>query len=109
MLFVGEQLREMIDRNPSWIELRNEHNRYCRMLSSAEVAALDLDLFEGIGNWRRIKFIRIRTRETPINASSHTTRRLKGEGEVNIAHPLIREHRRVPVQGVSALFPRTGR
>ena len=30
-----------------------------------------------------------------INAGSHTTQRLKGEAEVNIAHPLVREHRPV--------------
>jgi len=95
MLFVGEELREMLHRNPNWIELRNEHNRYCRMLSSAEVAALDLDLFEGIGNRRRIKFLRSRTRDTPINSGSRTTQRLKGQAGINIAHPLIREHRRV--------------
>jgi hypothetical protein len=30
-----------------------------------------------------------------LNAGSHTTQRLKGQGEVNIAHPLVREHRAV--------------
>jgi len=98
MLFVGEELREMINQTQNPIELRNEHGRCCRMLSSAEALVLDLDLFVGIGNWDRIKAVRSRATRIVPNAGSRTTQRLKGEGEVNIAHPLIREHRRVPVR-----------
>ena len=95
MLFDGAELRGFIDRTPDGIELRNEHGRCCRILSSAEALALDLDLFVGIGNRRRIRFLRGRTRNFTLNAGSHTTQRLKGEAEVNIAHPLVREHRPV--------------
>jgi hypothetical protein len=95
MLFDGAELRDIIDRTPDVIELRNEHGRCCRILSSAEAHALDLDLFVGIGNRRRIRFLRWRTRTFTLNAGSHTTQRLKGEAEVNIAHPLVREHRPV--------------
>ena len=93
MLFDGQELREIIGRTPNAIELRNEHGRCCRSLSSSEALALDLDLFVGIGNRRRIRFLRSRTGEFAVNAGSHTTQRLKGQGEVNIAHPLVREHR----------------
>ena len=93
MLFDGEELREIVGRTPNVIELRNEHRRCCRILSSAEALALDLDLFVGIGNRRRIRFLRWRTRKFTLNAGSHTTQRLKGEAEQNIAHPLVREHR----------------
>lgn len=68
---------------------------YRTHLSSAEALALDLDLFVGIGNRRRIRFLRWRTRNFTLNAGSHTTKRLKGEAEMNIAHPLVREHRPV--------------
>ncbi len=95
MLFEGQELREIIGHTPNEIELRNEHGRCCRILSSAEVLALDLDLFVGIGNRRRIRFLRWRTRKFAINAGSHTTQRLKGEAGLNIAHPLVREHRPV--------------
>lgn len=95
MLFEREELREIICRTPNEIELRNEHGRCCRTLSSAEALALDLDLFVGIGNRRRIRFLRWRTRKFTLNAGSHTTQRLKGEAGVNIAHPLVREHRPV--------------
>jgi hypothetical protein len=95
MLFDGQELREMISRTPNEIELRNEHGRCCRILSIAEALALDLDLFVGVGNRRRIRFLRSRTRKFVVNAGSHTTRRLKGEAGVNIAHPLIREPRPV--------------
>jgi len=61
--------------------------------------ALDLDLFIGIGNLRRIRFLRSRTQKFPLNSGSHTTQRLKGEGEINVAHPLVREHR--PLRGTS--------
>ena len=93
MLFEGQQLRELIARTPNEIELRNAHGRCCRMLSRLEALALDLDLFTGIGNLRRIRFLRSRTQQFPLNAGSHTTQRLKGDGEINIAHPLVREHR----------------
>ena len=93
MLFDGQELRELIGRTPNAIELRNEHGHCCRTLSSAEALALDLDLFIGIGNRRRIRFLRGRTQNFAINPGSQTTKRLKGEADINIAHPLIREHR----------------
>jgi hypothetical protein len=95
MLFHGAELREVIDRTPSPIELHNEYGRCVRVLSSAEARALDLDLFIGIGNRRRIRFLRSRTLKFAVNAGSRTTQRLKDEAGVNIAHPLIREHRQV--------------
>jgi hypothetical protein len=92
MLFDGQELREIIGRTPNEMELRNEHGRCCRILSSAEALALDLNLFVGIGNRRRIRFLRWRTRKFMLNSGSHTTQRLKDESGVNLAHPLIREH-----------------
>ena len=93
MLFDGQELREIIERTPNEIELRNEHGRCRRILSSVDALALDLDLFIGVGNRRRIRFLRWRTRKFTLNAGSHTTQRLKGEGKLNISHPLVREHR----------------
>jgi hypothetical protein len=93
MLFDSQELRQIIGRTPNEIELRNEHGRCCRVLSTADALALDLDLFVGIGNRRRIRFLRSRTQNYAINAGSHTTQRLKGAAGVNISHPLIREHR----------------
>lgn len=95
MLYDGDELREIIARTPNEIELRNEHGRCCRILSSAEALALDLDLFVGLGNRRRIRFLRWRTQKFLVNAGSRTTQRLKGEAGLNIAHPLVREHRPV--------------
>jgi hypothetical protein len=95
MLFDGLELREIISRTPNEIELRNEHGRCCRILSRADALALDLNLFVGIGNRRRIRFLRSHTRKFAVNAGSNTTQRLKGEAGVNIAHPLVREHRPV--------------
>jgi hypothetical protein len=95
MLFEGQRLREIISRTSNEIELRNEHGRCCRFLSSAEALVLDLDLFVGIGNRRRIRFLRSRTQKFAVNAGSRTTHRLKNEAGVNIAHPLVREHRPV--------------
>lgn len=93
MLFDGQELRAIIGRTLSAIELRNEHGRRQRNLSSVEALALDLDLFVGIGNRRRIRFLRMRTQKFAVNAGSHTTQRLKGQAGANIAHPLVREHR----------------
>ena len=94
MLFDGRELRDIIARTPNEIELRNAHGRCCRILSSADALALDLDLFIGCGNRRRIRFLRSRTEKFAVNAGSHTTQRLKGDAEMNIAHPLVRQHRR---------------
>ena len=99
MLFEGQQLRDLIARTPNEIELRNTHGRCYRTLSTVEALALDLDLFIGVGNLRRIRFLRSRTQKFPLNAGSHTTQRLKGDRETNISHPLVREHR--PVRGTS--------
>jgi hypothetical protein len=95
MLFEGQELREIISRTSSEIELRNEHGRCCRFLTRDEALVLDLDLFVGIGNRRRIRFLRSRTRKFAVNAGSHTTQRLKDEAGANIAPPLVREHRLV--------------
>jgi hypothetical protein len=95
MLFESQELRAMISRTPNEIELRNSHGRCLRFLSSDEALALDLDLFIGIGNRRRIRFLRSRTQQFVLNVGSHTTQRLKGEADINIAHPLFREHRSV--------------
>lgn len=95
MLFDGQELREIIARTPNEIELRNEYGRCRRILSRADALALDLDLFVGVGNRRRIRFLRSRTQKFSLNAGSHTTQRLKGEADANIAHPLVREHRPV--------------
>ena len=99
MFFEGQQLRDLIARTPNEIELRNTHGRCYRMLSTVEALALDLDRFIGVGNLRRIRFLRSRTQKFPLNAGSHTTQRLKGDGETNISHPLVREH--WPVRGTS--------
>ena len=68
MVFEGIELRERISRTPNEIELRSAYGRCCRVLSSADALTLDLDLFVGIGNRRRILFLRSRTqrlRSTP--------------------------------------------
>ena len=95
MLFDGQELREIIERTPNEIELRNEYGRCRRILSITEALALDLNLFIGVGNRRRIRFLRSRTQQFTLNAGSHTTQRLRGEAETNIAHPLVREHRTI--------------
>jgi hypothetical protein len=94
MLFDGEELREIIARTPNEIELRNEYGRCRRILSSSDALALDLDLFIGVGS-RRIRFLRSRTQQFALNAGSHTTQSLKGEADVNISHPKVREHRTI--------------
>jgi hypothetical protein len=98
MLFDGQELREVLGRSGDGIEIRNEYGRCHRVVSRAEALALDLDLFIGIGNRRRIRFLRPRTQRSAINAGSRTTQRLKGAGGKNIAPPLIREHR--PLGGI---------
>ena len=95
MKIEGKDLRELIARTRNAIEPQNEYGRCCRILSSTEALALDLDLFVGIGNGRRIRFLCSRTQKFALNAGSHTTQRLKGEGGLNIAHPLVREHQPV--------------
>jgi hypothetical protein len=93
MIFEDSELRAVLARTPNPVELRNEHGRCHRILSAAQALSLNLDLFVGIGNRRRIRFLRPRTLRSALNAGSHTTQRLKGRGGIHIAHPLVREHR----------------
>ena len=96
MLFDDYDLREVIARTEGMIELRDNCGRFCRLLSRDEALRLDLALFIGVGNRRRIRFLRCRTRKFRLNAGSRTTERLKDGSGINISHPLIQEHRPVP-------------
>ena len=93
MLFERQELREVISRTANQIELRNAHGRCVQILSIPQALALDLDLFVGVGNRRRIRFLRSRTQRFVLNAGSRTTQRMTGEDGMNIAHPLVQEHR----------------
>jgi hypothetical protein len=93
MLFHGAELRKVLETTSNDIELRNEYGGCHRKLSKEEALALDPDLFIGIGNRRRIRFLRLRTQKYTLNAGSHTTQRPKNAGGRYIAHPIIREHR----------------
>jgi hypothetical protein len=93
MMFEGRELRDLINRTSSEIELLDAYGRCYQLVSRTAALALDLDQWIGIGNRRRIRFLRPRTKTFSLNAGSRTTRRLKGPGELNIAHPLVREHR----------------
>jgi hypothetical protein len=97
MVIDGNYLRDVLGRTENHIELRNEHGRCCRILTNSDALALDLDLFVGIGNRRRIRFLRFRTQKFVLNAGSHNTQRMTDGFGTNISHPLIREHR--PVRG----------
>jgi hypothetical protein len=99
MVLTGSELSEVLGHSGNEIELRNQFGRYCRMLSREEALALDPNLFVGIGNRRRIRFVRLRESNTCLNAGSHTTQRMKDGFGANISHPLIREHR--AIQGSS--------
>jgi len=93
MLFDSQELRAVLGITPNAIELRDEHGRCHRIVSKNEALELDLDLFVGIGNRRRIRFLRSRAQRFSLNSGSRTTQRLKDASGANIAHPLIREHR----------------
>ena len=97
MVFTGSELSDVLVRSDNEIELRNQYGRPCRLLSHNEALALDPDLFVGIGNLRRIRFLRPREFRTILNAGSQTTQRLNDGFGTIIAPPLIREHR--PFQG----------
>jgi hypothetical protein len=95
MVFTGPELSEVLGRSGNEIELRNQFGRCFRVLSRDEALTLDPDLFVGIGNRRRIRFLRPRESKTTLNAGSHTTHRMKDGFGANISHPLIREHRAI--------------
>jgi hypothetical protein len=95
MLLVGAELRHVIDQTSNRIELRNEYGRLQRTITKTEALALDLDLFVGIGNRRRVRFLRLRSQTSLLNAGSRNTKRITDRGGKNIAHPLIREHRSI--------------
>jgi hypothetical protein len=92
MVVDGEELRMLLKQTSGMIEIRTECGQCVRPVTSKEALALNLDLFVGIGNRRRIRFLRLLTRRSKLNAGSHYTQRLKGREGVNISHPIIREH-----------------
>ena len=96
MLFTGSELSHVLARSATDIELRNQYGRCCRVISRDQALAFDLDLFVGIGNRRRIRFLRPRLPGSILNAGSRTTQRMNDGFGVKIAHPLIKEHRRLP-------------
>jgi hypothetical protein len=93
VLFEDQALRDVLGRTNNPIELRNEAGICCRLVCAQEALMFDLGLFVGIGNRRRVRFLRARTQRFSLNAGSHTTRRLTDSEGRNISHPLIREHR----------------
>ena len=97
MVFTGPELLDVLGHSGNKIELRNQYGRCCRVISRDEALALDPNLFVGIGNLRRIRFLRPLEFIAIFNAGSRTTQRLQDGSGVNIAHPLIKEHR--PIQG----------
>jgi hypothetical protein len=56
VLLDGQELREVLAHTENTIELRNEYGRCYRVVSKREALALNLDLFIGIGNRRRLRF-----------------------------------------------------
>jgi hypothetical protein len=95
MIFTGPELSDVLGRSGGEIEMRNQYGRCCRLLSRDEALALDPDLFVGIGNLRRIRFLRPRESNTFLNAGSHTTQRMNDGFKASIAPPWIREHRTI--------------
>ena len=79
MLFTGPELQEILGRSGDEIELRNEYGRCTRIMSRDQALSLDLGLFVGIGNRRRIRFLRPLTIRFAINAGSRTTQRLSND------------------------------
>jgi hypothetical protein len=79
MLFEGDALRDLLLRTEVPVPLHNQYGRCCKVISSVEALALDLDLFVGIGNRRRVRFLRLRTQRAVLNAGSRTTKRLRNE------------------------------
>jgi hypothetical protein len=94
MVFDGNELREILGRTETMVALHNHYGRCSKVLTNREALSLDLDLFVGIGNRKRIRFLRARTPCSLLSAGSRTTQRVRDVAGYQIAHPLIREHRR---------------
>jgi hypothetical protein len=71
MLLEGQELHAVVSITQNVIELRNEYGRLQKLISSQEALvissqealALDLGLFVGVGNRRRVRFLRSRTQK----------------------------------------------
>jgi hypothetical protein len=96
MIFTGPELSDVLGRSGNEIELRNQYGRCCRVLSRNEALALDPEILVGVGNIRRIRFLRPRESNTFLNAGSHTTQRMKSQFGASNPPPWVREHRGTP-------------
>jgi expansin (peptidoglycan-binding protein) len=93
MILSGNELIEVLKRSQGPIKLKNEANRTVRMMSASQALDLGTDMFVGVGNRKRIRWIRPVTTSVTLNRGSVTTERIKNADGQHIAHPQIREHR----------------
>ncbi len=85
----------MIARTTGDIEVRNQDGGVLLYAYQRRSSHVGCEPVLGIGNRRRIRFLRPFTQQFLLNAGSRTTQRLKGAGNRHIAHPSVREHRPV--------------
>jgi len=95
MLFERQELREIICRTADVIELRNEYGRVAGHFPAPRHSFWIWTFSWAFGTGAAFGFLPLAYSEFHTQRGSHTTQRLKGEAEVNIAHPLVREHRDV--------------
>jgi len=95
MVLTGNELFDVLRRTQSPIKLKNEANRTVRMLSASQAMELDREMYVGVGNRKRVRWIRPVTTLVTLNLGSVNTKRIKNADGQHIAHPQIREHRPV--------------
>ena len=81
MQFEGEDLRGILNQQPDLVAIHDEGGfpRGEPLNPLLAVKCLNLDLFVGVGNRRRIRFLRGRTRTFSLNSGSHTTERRRDD------------------------------
>ena len=95
MQFQGERLIEVLrSQEDGAVEIRSYSGRLRGDVSVAEAVRLaGGDCYVGVGNRRRIRYLRPLLERSALRAGSVFVRRLQNESAMHIAPPWIVEHR----------------
>jgi hypothetical protein len=97
MQFDGEELRQILKRQTEGVEVYDAAGFARGELAAALAARMALSAYVGVGNRRRIRYLRpLKGASDPndLHNGSRTTTRVKGTLDQFLGCELMREHRR---------------
>jgi hypothetical protein len=98
--FQGKALQKVLNITPSAVEIRDIKGHLIGKMSAEAIlrkfSAEQWQFWVGVGNRRRIRYLRPLTARYKLNAGSATTTRVRNDSGLIMAPNFIVEHRRIP-------------